>query len=150
MYVMNFKPFDERQTNYTEIFNEGCVLIVGYLLFIFTDFVDSLDYKKYAGYAIICIIALNFGGNILLQVVQMCSNIPRAFRRLRNSRFCRSYFKAGTQKTQISAIPPPKNKHLGKYVLTDDDNNHLPWHLENDTVKPKVRKGAMNDKLKDS
>jgi hypothetical protein len=150
MYVVNFKPFNERQTNYTEIFNESCVLIVGYLLFIFTDFVDSLDYKKYAGYAIICIIALNFGGNILLQVVQMCSNIPKAFKRLKNSRFCRRYFKAGTQKAQISAISPPKDKHLGKYVLTDDDNNHLPWHLENDSVKPMVRKSVPDDIFIDS
>ena len=126
MYVVRFKPFEERQTNYTEIFNEGCVMIVGYLLFIFTDFVDSLEYKKYAGYAIISIISVNFGGNILLQVVQMCSNIPRAFKMLRNSRFCRRYFKTGTQKAQISAVTSPKNKKLSKYVLTDDDNNHMP------------------------
>lgn len=110
MYVVRFKPFEERQTNYTEIFNEGCVLIVGYLLFIFTDFVDSLDYKKYAGYAIISIISLNFGGNILLQVVQMCSNIPRAFKMLRNSRLCRRYLKPATQKAEISAITSPTNK----------------------------------------
>ena len=46
MYVVHFKPFEDRQTNNNEIFNEGCVLIVGYLLFIFTDFVVSLDCKR--------------------------------------------------------------------------------------------------------
>jgi hypothetical protein len=64
--VTHYLPYESRGTNFTEIFNEGCVLIVGYILFIFTDFVDSLECRGYAGYAIIAIISLNFGGNIVL------------------------------------------------------------------------------------
>ena len=150
MYVVSFKPFYERQTNFTEIFNEGCVLIVGYLLFIFTDFVDSLDCKKYAGYAIISIIAVNFGGNIVLQVVQMCQNIPKVFNRVRNSQFCRRYFKKGIQKAQVSAVTTFTSQKVGKYVLSDDDNNHQPWHLDDDAVKPVARNDIPDDIFIDS
>jgi len=62
-------PFDDRQTNYMEIFNECCILAIGYILFIFTDFVMSIDIKVVAGMAIICVIGLNFGVNIIVQVI---------------------------------------------------------------------------------
>lgn len=39
MYILLYRPYEEPATNKTEIFNECCVLMAGYLLFIFTDFV---------------------------------------------------------------------------------------------------------------
>jgi hypothetical protein len=45
IYLIQFKPYEDRSTNYNEIFNEGCVLAASSTLFAFTDFVDDLDFK---------------------------------------------------------------------------------------------------------
>ncbi len=45
IYLIQFKPYEDRGTNNNEIFNEGCILAASYTLFAFTDFVDYLDSK---------------------------------------------------------------------------------------------------------
>ena len=102
-------PYELKGTNYTEIFNETCVLIVGYLLFIFTDFVDSLECRGYAGYAIIAIICLNFGGIILLQVFQMFKNLKSACKRFKGSRFWIKF-----TKKMLSASPKSETIIIAK------------------------------------
>ena len=76
MYILNYRPYDDPSTNKNEIFNEACVLAVSYLLFIFTDYVDDYKMKEYAGYGLIGGILLNFGVNILIQIIQMFYTLP--------------------------------------------------------------------------
>ena len=45
MYLIGYKPYEDPFTNKNEIFNEICVLVVGYHLFVFTDFVEDLKIK---------------------------------------------------------------------------------------------------------
>lgn len=41
VYLIIVKPFDIPLLNYTEIFNEFCIMAAGYHLFAFTDFLDD-------------------------------------------------------------------------------------------------------------
>ena len=66
MYLIYFKPYEDPFTNKNEIFNEACVLLSSYQLFIFTDYVSSLEIKNITGYLMIATILLNFGTNILI------------------------------------------------------------------------------------
>lgn len=91
MYILLYKPYEEPATNKTEIFNECCVLMTGYLIFIFTDFVESPEMRNRGGFGIIAVIGLNFGVNILLQVIQMAYSIPKSIRRIVNR--CRRLLK---------------------------------------------------------
>jgi hypothetical protein len=45
LYIIYFRPFSDRATNFNEIFNEGCILMTSYTLFIFTDYVNSFQVK---------------------------------------------------------------------------------------------------------
>jgi hypothetical protein len=66
MYLIYFKPYEDPFTNNNEIFNEACVLLSSYQLFVFTDYVSDANIKKYTGYLMIGTILLNFGTNILI------------------------------------------------------------------------------------
>lgn len=68
MYLIHYKPYETPQANKSEIFNEACVLAAGYHLFIFTDFVDSLQIKETGGNGIVAVILSNFGINLALQL----------------------------------------------------------------------------------
>ena len=65
-YLVFFKPYQDSLTNMNEIFNEVCVMLSAYQLFVFTDYVDSLAIKNQFGFLMIGTILLNFGVNILL------------------------------------------------------------------------------------
>ena len=65
-YLVFFKPYEDSLTNMNEIFNEVCVMLSAYQLFVFTDYVDSLAIKNQFGFLMIGTILLNFGVNILL------------------------------------------------------------------------------------
>jgi hypothetical protein len=38
MYLGVFRPYENRLSNFIEIFNEITIMIIGYLLFLLTDF----------------------------------------------------------------------------------------------------------------
>jgi hypothetical protein len=102
--------------------------MIGYLLFVFTDFVDSLEYRNYAGFVIIGVIGLNFGGNILLQVIQMCKNLKLGWRRLRHHPLCRKIFPKTPEKAQkYNETQENLNNKLEKFT---EEDNPMPWHLD--------------------
>ena len=59
IYVAYFRPFESNFDNNKEIFNEICILIVSYSLFIFTDFSMEIDLKNNFGYILISIVIVN-------------------------------------------------------------------------------------------
>ena len=59
IYVAYFRPFENRFDNNKEIFNEICILIVSYSLFIFTDFSMEIQLKNDFGYILISIVIVN-------------------------------------------------------------------------------------------
>ena len=66
MYLVIFKPFEDTSLQRNEIFNEICVIVVSYQLFIFTDLIDDLKTKEQFGYLLISSIFFNFGINIMI------------------------------------------------------------------------------------
>jgi len=66
IYIIQFRPYEDRSTNNNEIFNEGCILATSYTLFIFTDYVNDFDFREIMGYCIIGCILMNFGVNLLI------------------------------------------------------------------------------------
>ena len=83
MYLLFFKPYKDPMTNLNEIFNECCVLLTAYQLFVFTDFVDSIDMKIFFGYCMIGTILMNFGVNILIQLITGLKLLSKVFKRFR-------------------------------------------------------------------
>lgn len=46
MYLIYFKPYETRKNNFIELFNEGCIAIIAFHLFLCTGFIES-DTIKY-------------------------------------------------------------------------------------------------------
>lgn len=67
IYILNWQPNIERRQNNLEVFNELCVSVTGYLLFMLTDFVDNEendDVRQIAGACVIGITLFNFLANM--------------------------------------------------------------------------------------
>ncbi len=64
MFVAYHKPYDSRRINMIELFNEYTILVAGYHLFIFTDFVEDEQQKWNAGWSIIALIVVNLIVNL--------------------------------------------------------------------------------------
>ena len=65
-----------------EIFNEICILTVGYILIIFSDFIPSLDLKVQASYLIIGITLGNFLVNLILMVIGFIDRAKAGYQKL--------------------------------------------------------------------
>jgi|LauGreDrversion4_2_1035121.scaffolds.fasta_scaffold65978_2 hypothetical protein len=65
IYLVLYKPYEEPALNRSEIFNEICVLLTGYQLIVYSDFVKSEKMKSSFGYWMIGTVIFNFGVNIL-------------------------------------------------------------------------------------
>ena len=58
-----------------EVFNELCILLVSYILIIFSDYVDSAQPKTQGGFFIIGIVFLNFIVNLLIMAIGMIGKL---------------------------------------------------------------------------
>ena len=67
-----------------EIFNEICILIVAYILIIFSDFIPSLDLKVQASYLVIGVTLTNFLVNLILMVVGFIDRVKAGYKKLMN------------------------------------------------------------------
>jgi hypothetical protein len=64
VYIQAVKPFEIPLLNRIEVFNECCILIAGYHLFSFTDFVSDSEIKYKMGWSIIGITIINIAVNM--------------------------------------------------------------------------------------
>ena len=103
-YLILVKPYEERATNSNEIFNELCVLTCSYLLFVFTDFVDSLKTNEIFGYILIGVIFVNFSVNILIQVGALLLRLPLLLTKLKRAVIFRSLVSAQGKTIPIQSI----------------------------------------------
>ena len=87
IYIIQFRPFIDSTTNLVEIFNECCILLSSYPLFVFTDYVSDKQVREIAGYLMIGIILLNFLVNLLIQGIIGLHQLKVVLQRLRN-RLC--------------------------------------------------------------
>jgi hypothetical protein len=149
MYLIYFKPYEDPFTNKNEIFNEACVLLSSYQLFIFTDYVTSLEVKKITGYLMIATILLNFGTNIIIQVGSALCTLPRACRRIKNSQFWRKHFGDRVKKDineDEEGQEPEKEKEI-ETMQTKEGPPKTPHHDLLETNQPYYFKDNNNDVL---
>lgn len=65
IFIFLAKPFESRQANYSEIFNEITILGVSVHLFVFSDLVDDVELYTMAGYSLIGIVMINVTYHLL-------------------------------------------------------------------------------------
>jgi hypothetical protein len=83
IYIIQFRPYEDRKANLNEAFNELCILATSYTLFIFTDQVEDFRIRNIVGFLIIAIILFNFAVNLAIQFVQLVSKLRLAMKVLR-------------------------------------------------------------------
>ena len=76
-------PLEKTSMNYIEIFNESTILICGYIMPAFTDFLDNPDIKNYSGFAIISMVLLNLLVNIMLIIKEKIHDLIKTIRKLK-------------------------------------------------------------------
>jgi len=80
-YIGYFKPFDRKLNIVMEIFNEGCVLICGYTMLCFTEWVGHGGAKFEVGWVVVIIVILNVLVNIVVQLIDGIRELVRRVRR---------------------------------------------------------------------
>jgi hypothetical protein len=102
MYLICFKPFEDKKVNFLESFNEGTILVVSYFLFYFTDFVESQDLKDYIGYFFIGVITFAIAVNWIIvlkenymAIVELVKAIVRKCKKCKNDREMKKMKKNG-------------------------------------------------------
>jgi hypothetical protein len=80
MYIILAQPFDTRMQNKLEIFNECCILAVGYTLLLFTNFVDmdnELNLQSKIGYILCGFALLNIAVNCVFILKNTICNLKK-------------------------------------------------------------------------
>ena len=75
MYLVYVMPFDTKQFNYVEIFNELCILAASHSGFLFGDFIEDPDIKYNVGWALIGITCLNILVNAVVLIIAYIQSI---------------------------------------------------------------------------
>ena len=73
-YVCKVKPHKEKISNYLQIFNDGCLLIVAILLFPFYYLDEYSKYKFAIGWLFISVMLVNVTVNIVLAIILAIRN----------------------------------------------------------------------------
>jgi hypothetical protein len=82
MYITYVKPFEIPLLNYMEVFNEVCVLIATYHLFLFTDFVPDPELRYSIGWSIIGVTIVNIIVNMLVMFWSTIKQLRLMFKKL--------------------------------------------------------------------
>ena len=64
VYIVACAPYESKWANVNEAFNECCILMTSYTLILFTDYMDSVEYRDFSGFLIIALILFNFLANL--------------------------------------------------------------------------------------
>ena len=80
IFIINIDPHTDRIKRRVEIFNEFVILIVGYHLFTFTNFVLDGMKQFEMGYSLVIFISLTFVSNIVNMVIK---NVRKLRQKLR-------------------------------------------------------------------
>jgi hypothetical protein len=78
-YLGYVTPFNEPVINKLEIFNEVCILIICYHLFLLTDFIDNPETQYNVGWSLIFMTALNILMNLIIIVINAIRQVKRVF-----------------------------------------------------------------------
>ena len=74
-YIVLVWPMDSNKGNLMEVFNEATILIVGYHLFVYTDFVENADIKWNTGWSIVGVTLFNILVNLAVAIYDLLCQI---------------------------------------------------------------------------
>jgi hypothetical protein len=81
VYLIAVKPFHDNKRNNLEMFNETCILMIGYSLLLMTDYINDSNMKYNIGYILIIITSMNILANLGViakeTLTQMRKDIPK-------------------------------------------------------------------------
>jgi len=69
-FIVRVKPFYQPILNYLEIFNEFCIISIGYHLLLFTGYNNDFELQYKAGWSILLLTVLNIVINIGVMLFQ--------------------------------------------------------------------------------
>jgi hypothetical protein len=69
IYLTQVQPFELKHVNMLEIFNEICILIVSFHLFLFTNFVDNAKTQSNIGWSLILFTVANIVVNMAIIII---------------------------------------------------------------------------------
>ena len=82
LFFLAVKPLNQPFLNNMEIFNECCLLVSSYFLFLFTDFVPDVKTRYQIGWAFIGLSIANIGVNWLCMLYKVYQAVKLIVRRL--------------------------------------------------------------------
>ena len=80
IYIINFKPYEEKTMNRLELFNESFILLTSITALAFTDFVKDKIVQVSVGYFMIGLVVFNLISNmgyILIQSIKNCKRMRK-------------------------------------------------------------------------
>ena len=86
IYITFVRPFDTSFSNNIEVFNEICILLGNYPLFLFTEFLDTESYANnanYIGYVLIGLGMVNILVNMIIIFKKSFRDIKEGCKRLK-------------------------------------------------------------------
>ena len=89
--------------NYMEVFNEICVLIATYHLFLFTDFVPDPELRYNIGWSIIGVTLVNIVVNMLVMFWSTINQLKLMFKKL--AAYYRKWNDASKAKKESAEVP---------------------------------------------
>jgi len=91
IYIVHCAPYEGKWTNINEAFNECCILLSSYTLIVFTDHMDSMQYRDFTGFLIISLIIFNFIANLFFQFIEVLRKLKLVILLLR-AKFLKKYY----------------------------------------------------------
>jgi len=79
IYIVACAPYESKWANVNEAFNECCILMTSYTLILFTDYMDSMEYRDFTGFLIIALILFNFLANLFFQFIEVLRKLKLVF-----------------------------------------------------------------------
>jgi hypothetical protein len=70
VYLIKVRPFNTSLLNAMEIFNEGCLLLASYHVYLFTDYSRDPGFRYNVGWSLVVFTLVNMLSNLVVMVGQ--------------------------------------------------------------------------------
>jgi hypothetical protein len=80
MYLINVRPFISSLLNNMEIFNEGCLLLASYHVYLFTDYSPDPVFRYKVGWCLIVLTLVNMLLNLVIMIGQTFKSFKSMFK----------------------------------------------------------------------
>jgi hypothetical protein len=144
LYLIQFKPYIDKDVNFLQILNEGIYLLISYNLFAFTDFNQDVSSKSIFGWVMVFLSIFNFCyPNLYLVLTTLWPDIKRAFFTKKVAedpkvRMAREFFEDRRQRLVYHYQMNLKNK------VADDVNHPVPPMKKNQVLPEETYEDIIN------